>query len=404
MGCKRTVKHGGKAERDGEHQLRQNAKNDTPPFLQVFTAATSQPTLAKHIPREYSKEDKVVIEDNILLLLISNNLPFSFVESESFRTVLGLFHAKPYIPCRTTVSGPVLDRMYDALVESFNKNVNGVCSIAWDGWTNTNGVGVYNHLCSTANHTFFVETTPFQPSPTAVDIAADVDRVITKHSDLQVYGVVSDNTKANGSAWTILERKYPHMFAYGCYPDALHLLCKDVFSPSKGACDLLGPEEGDVDYQINSNNNNATAATMNITSSNNDSSINNKDSKSEKRANKKRKNASPDETGSLQPVNARFINALEVCGKIVMSINNHHLVYQHYSNLENATRLHLPAPTRWGSALAMFRWMSENWDGVSITLFNHQSILDDKGLIGQVTPALRQQQLHHYLGTSCRLL
>jgi hypothetical protein len=44
-----------------------------------------------------------------------------------------------------------------------------------------------------------------------------------------VCGIVTDNARANKSAWAILEKSHPSIYFYGCIAHTLHLLVKDIF-------------------------------------------------------------------------------------------------------------------------------------------------------------------------------
>ena len=65
-------------------------------------------------------------------------------------------------------------------------------------------------------------------SQTSERIAEDILDMIDEIGKNKVVALVSDNASNMRGAWTIVERKYPHIFANGCAAHVLNLLIQDL--------------------------------------------------------------------------------------------------------------------------------------------------------------------------------
>jgi Protein of unknown function (DUF 659) len=86
---------------------------------------------------------------------------------------------------------------------------------------------------SRAMSLFFQSVSTGQQAHTGEWVAADIERVMSKHTDSMFSGAFTDNTSANKKAWVLLKAKFPGRFFQGCTSHGLHLMVKDIFGPTK---------------------------------------------------------------------------------------------------------------------------------------------------------------------------
>jgi hypothetical protein len=65
-------------------------------------------------------------------------------------------------------------------------------------------------------------------SQTGVESSNKLCEVIEELGKDKVSSVVTDNASCMRAAWTLIERRYPHVFANGCAAHVLNLLVKDI--------------------------------------------------------------------------------------------------------------------------------------------------------------------------------
>jgi hypothetical protein len=90
------------------------------------------------------------------------------------------------------------------------------------------------HVAASPENTIFLESVMTgQQGHDSEFIAKNIRCVFKLYSSTKFAGAVTDNTAANQRAWGLLNATHPSQFFHGCTSHGLHLLVKDIFSPSK---------------------------------------------------------------------------------------------------------------------------------------------------------------------------
>lgn len=204
-----------------------------PEFVDWKRIGTPKSTfIHNYLPPSLKSQEIKQFHKEISLYFYETGTPFSRIEYPRFISALKILRPDVTLPTRKELGNKLLDECYDSLVNEIQneyKNKHG--TLITDGWSNINNEPVINYIFATPEKTYFLETIYTDSNRhTAEWLSGDIKRVIEKYSDINIVGVVTDNTNANKSAWRILQEQYPGRFFYGCNAHGLHLLVKDLFS------------------------------------------------------------------------------------------------------------------------------------------------------------------------------
>ena len=116
-------------------------------------------------------------------------------------------------------------------------------TIVTDGWLNMRKDHLVNYIALIPNRKplFYGNKDTTGLSQTSHQIAGDIIELIENIGQEKVVAVVSDNASNMRGAWTIIEQKYPSIFANGCAAQVLNLLIQDL-------CKLGNDEEVFIKY------------------------------------------------------------------------------------------------------------------------------------------------------------
>jgi hypothetical protein len=114
------------------------------------------------------------------------------------------------LPTRKQLAGFLLDLKYEETSQELQIALKDkIVCMTTDGFTNVNHEAVINYLVSAQGKSYYLESiNTGKISHSGEWMAADIERVIKKQTDLQIVGLVTDNTKANKCAWNILSRNF----------------------------------------------------------------------------------------------------------------------------------------------------------------------------------------------------
>ena len=102
-------------------------------------ALTKQTSLVNYISRPLSKQDELHFENLILYMMVSNSLPFSFMENKETQDLFNFIASALKLPGRRAISERILPKSANQLMESIlqiaSNDKIGVTA-AFDGWTN----------------------------------------------------------------------------------------------------------------------------------------------------------------------------------------------------------------------------------------------------------------------------
>jgi Protein of unknown function (DUF 659) len=144
---------------------------------------------------------------------------------------------KNLLPDRKKLSSSLLDSCYAEVKEKsiklLSSSSSAVCLVT-DGWSNIRNDPIVNYMAVSPTVSLFLESVSTgQQAHTGEWIAADIERVMSKHTDSMLSGAVTDNTSANKKAWVLLKAKSPGLFFQVCTSHGLHLMSKDILGPTK---------------------------------------------------------------------------------------------------------------------------------------------------------------------------
>lgn len=161
---------------------------------------------------------------------------FQRVECSYLEAALKKLNPSVVMPTRQKLAGVLLNRCYDKIkveVDKILKSPATYVSIASDGWSNNSNEAVVNYMAVCPTNSLFIESVCTGEQGHDADwIASDLQRVMDSLG-CNVVGAVTDNTTTNKKAWRILKAKNPTRFFIGCVSHGLHLMVKDIFSPTK---------------------------------------------------------------------------------------------------------------------------------------------------------------------------
>lgn len=183
-------------------------------------------------------ELKAEIDDALAMLCFRTGVPFRFLDSAVFRRFVELLNPQyaKEMPKSRTVSGVLLDKQYDksqAKLHDVLTNSKNLTLIS-DGWTNVRSDHIVNFLVKAPG-----QPSVFYKSINTSGIIQDTDavseaicEVLEEIGAANFVSFVSDNAPVLKAAHKQIERRYPHITAYGCAAHALNLLIKDILEPS----------------------------------------------------------------------------------------------------------------------------------------------------------------------------
>ncbi len=175
------------------------------------------------------------LEEEIAMHYYLTGTSFQRIEEPHLLNAFKICHPDVVLPNRRKLGGALLNKAFESVqskVLEYFSSPNMCVSIITDSWSNISNDSVVNYM-AVGQKTFFLEAVyTGQQSHNAEWIASDISRVI-ENLPCRVAGATTDNASTNKAAWTILSKKYPLMFFQGCVSHGLHLLVKDIISPSK---------------------------------------------------------------------------------------------------------------------------------------------------------------------------
>lgn len=109
------------------------------PSSNPFTTAIKQTTLSNYVSRPLSTKDNQHFENLVLLMIVSNGLPFTFMENKETLDVFNFISPALKLPGRRAISDRILPNSANELTKSIvqvaSNDKIGVTA-AFDGWTN----------------------------------------------------------------------------------------------------------------------------------------------------------------------------------------------------------------------------------------------------------------------------
>ena len=165
--------------------------------------------------------------------VISANCPFSLVDDAEFARFVQLLRPGARLPTRQTLSGPVLDSVYDAELERAAGQVEGKYgTVCIDGWSSITAEPVIGISLSVAGRSFLCDTIDTSGHPHTIEYLTEIaEKAIVDIQEkfrVEVTGCVTDNAANMEGMRRALALKFPKMQNIGCCAHWLNLLMKDI--------------------------------------------------------------------------------------------------------------------------------------------------------------------------------
>ena len=133
-------------EEEGEKEGDENFNLQNPPKRRKSTSTISstsslfrQQSIASYCARPMSINDRPTFEFLLLRMIVSNGLPFTFLENEDTQAVFNFILPGLNLPNRKAISGRVLKKCANTLKKNITsiakKDIDGITT-TFDGWIN----------------------------------------------------------------------------------------------------------------------------------------------------------------------------------------------------------------------------------------------------------------------------
>ena len=272
-------------------------------------------------------------------------MSFERIEQPHLLKALQICCHNATLPSRRQLSGNLLTYCYLKVKKSVDKYLKqasaDICLVS-DGWSNINNKPIINYMAVCGDKKFFLESVNTGEQEHTSDwLAQDMMRV-AMDIDARITGVVMDNTSANKKAWAKLSSRQNTLLCHGCASHALHLLVKDIFSPTVSV----------------------------------------------------RATSKPGKTVEMPYPFEEIYQFTSECKDLIVHFRLHHKLKCTLARLlkaANAKMLVLPASTRWGSIMASFETLIQA-DTVLKLIVNHQDFVT-----GTKKLKMKQQQAKDFV-------
>ena len=230
----------------GQSKQEQNMFKSLNTNSTIFIGNQPESTFTESNPKRHkpnwidstTEEQKKHYDQKCARFIFENCLPFSVVESPSFKDFVKSIRPSYNPPTRKKVAGPLLLDEYEELKTSVKEKIEKAryVNLVSDGWSNMRNEHVVNFIILIPNEEtpiYFKSLFTADIRQTGENIATEIIRVIEEIGPDKVVSVVTDNAPNMTSAWTIIETNFPKIFANGCAAHVLNLLIKDLCSAEK---------------------------------------------------------------------------------------------------------------------------------------------------------------------------
>lgn len=177
-----------------------------------------------------SEPEQTKLEQYLARAIYSSCAPLSLLENHYFQRFFSYLRPSFKLPSRKKLSTTLLNSEYERIRNVVTAKINSANSLTLlsDGWTDVNGVSLLNIIFTTPEPVF-VKTIHSGIERHTSDYLAKVfiDEIEAVGSH-RISGIVTDNAAAMKGAWGLIQEKYPHIIAYGCFAHGLNLLSKDL--------------------------------------------------------------------------------------------------------------------------------------------------------------------------------
>lgn len=135
-------------------------------------------------------------------------------------------------PTREALSSHLLDCEYDRVQSQVHEAIGKAdcVTIICSGWSNVKETGTILFSVATPVPFFYKCTTVKEQTHTSTYIAEELKDVINEVGPQKVFAVVTDDAPEMMTAWTQVEKAFPHISAIGCTSCGIQQLFDDIVS------------------------------------------------------------------------------------------------------------------------------------------------------------------------------
>ena len=186
--------------------------------------------MKSHFQPRVTDVEQARFDEKIAMWVYETGTSFYRLENSKLLDAIKILRPGAKLPSRRKLATDLLDKCYEKMVVDVGDILAGrsLC-LTTDGWTNTCGFPVINYEAISGDIGIHLESNYTNDiSHNSEFLSEDISRVIEMYKELDICGVVMDNTNANKKAWKLLEQKYPEKFFQGCVCHTLHLMFSDL--------------------------------------------------------------------------------------------------------------------------------------------------------------------------------
>jgi len=183
----------------------------------LSSARTSQSqalSIRNYLLPKITKKGLAKIEEYIAMHYYLTRTSFVRIEESNLLKAFKICRTDAELPDRMKLAGFLLDRCYKkvkGITDDRLQRVHFYCCLTSDAWSNIKNESIINYMLVGGKLFLFLESVATgEASHTAQYIADDISRVIgeLKTHNVQICGVVTDNTNVNQAVWKILQAFY----------------------------------------------------------------------------------------------------------------------------------------------------------------------------------------------------
>ncbi|CAB4395944.1 unnamed protein product [Rhizophagus irregularis] len=204
------------------------------------STAIKQTTLNNFISRPLSNKDIPHFENLVLLMIVSNGLPFTFLENKETQDVFKFIAPALKLPGRKAISDRILpdsaSQLKKSILEVASNDKIGVIA-AFDGWTNIKQEHLFGVIFITSKgetliwgaHDISDQRSRTEDAKLLIkDIMDDAEK-----NGIQVNCYVSDSAGEYAAARRQLRVEYPSKVFIPCMAHQMNLVVGDIFKESE---------------------------------------------------------------------------------------------------------------------------------------------------------------------------
>ncbi|CAB4419113.1 unnamed protein product [Rhizophagus irregularis] len=226
-------------EEDFNLQNQPKRRKSSTSTISSSTSSFRQQSITNFCARPMSINDRPTFEFLFLRMIVSNGLPFTFLENEDTQAVFNFILPGLSLPNRKAISGRVLKKCANTLKKNITdiakKDIDGVTA-TFDGWTNVKAEHIWEVVLLTSQGQSLIWG--------AHDISGEFSRtenviqhiknlmLETNNEGINIKAFISDSAGEYTAARKQLRREYLNKVFLPCMAHQMNLVFGDIFKES----------------------------------------------------------------------------------------------------------------------------------------------------------------------------